>query len=326
MPRRCLLALALAIVLAAPGPAWAQAELWLTPTLGKLMSRSEYGLTFYPEERVSGQPTDFAVTQHRLSLSAPLGQDARDEWSVAASLRLQEIDSLAVLPDTGERFPGELWDARFGVTYRHRFESWIAGGNLTVGSASDEPFASEDELIVRATGFLRVPSGERHAWFFTLNYSNHQDLFAGLPVPGLAYVYVPSERLQAIVGVPFTSVRFSPLEKTTLELTYAPIRRVRARATYQVFQPLRVYAGFDWDSEFHLRAGRGDDDDRLFYYEKRLTTGLRFDLRHFGVEVAGGYAFDRFYFEGETYSDRRRENRIDVADGPFMTVRASARF
>ncbi|MGH7324429.1 MAG: hypothetical protein ACREJ9_07260 [Candidatus Rokuibacteriota bacterium] len=326
MTRRFLGALVIAIALAIPGPAWAQAELWLTPVLGQLMTRGDYGWTFYPDERVSGQETDFSLTQHRVSLFAPLWQDSQDEWSVSASLRLQEFDTRAVLPDTGDSFPEELWDARLGVTYRHRFDNgWIAGGNVTVGSASDRLFDSSDELIIRATGFLRVPSGERNAWFFTLNYVNHYEAFAGLPLPGVAYVYAPSDRLQAIIGVPFSAIEFRPLEKTTFQLTYVPIRRVRVRVTQQVFRPLRVYAGFDWDHDLYLRADRPDKDDQLFYYEKRLTLGARFDLRHFGIEALGGYAFDRFYFEGESYSDRR-DNRIDVGAGPFVSIRASIRF
>ena len=100
---------------------------------------------------------------------------------------------------------------------------------------------------------------------------------------------------------------------------------MRARLTYQLFRPLRVYAGFDWDHDWYLRAGRHVEDHRLFYYEKRLTGGLRFDLRHVGFEVSGGYAFDRFYFEGESYSDRNH-NRIDVEAGPFVAVRLGTRF
>jgi hypothetical protein len=44
-----------------------------------------------------------------------------------------------------------------------------------------------------------------------------------------------------------------------------------------------------------------------------------------GAEVSGGYAFDRFYFEGDSYSDRN-ENRIDVDGGPFVVGRIMVRF
>ena len=73
---------------------------------------------------------------------------------------------------------------------------------------------------------------------------------------------------------------------------------MKAKVTYEVLRPLRVYAGFDWDNDWYLRADRQRTSHRLFYYEKRLTGGIRFDLKHVGFEVSGGYAFDRFYFEG----------------------------
>jgi len=95
--------------------------------------------------------------------------------------------------------------------------------------------------------------------------------------------------------------------------------------TWQIFQPLWAYVGFDWDHDHYYRSDRDDKDDKIFYYEKRLTAGARFDLRHIGFEVYGGYAFDRFYFEGEKYSDRDA-NRIDVGAGPFIAGKLSVRF
>jgi hypothetical protein len=320
------LVLGSAFSLVIPPAALAQSEQWLNPTLGQLTFRGDFRETYYPPERVRGQGSELRIIEHRLSLFSPLWQDSSDEFSLSGSVRFQDLDAHAVLPATGVPFPGELWEVKLGPAYRHKFENgWIAGGGLTVGSASDEPFASVDEVTVRATLFLRVPQGERDAWFFTLNYSNYQEYLAGVPIPGIDYVYSPSDRFTLVIGFPFTSLEWRPFEKLTVQLTYVPVRSVRARLTYELFRPLRVYAGFDWDDDWYLRAGRHEKDHRLFYYEKRLTAGLRFDLRHVGFEVSGGYAFDRFYFEGSAYK-HRNENRIDIHAGPFVVGRAMVRF
>lgn len=319
------------LVLGLPWPAAAQGELqlMLDPILGRQMPRADYRITYFPDERVEGQDTEFSYIQHRPSFSLPLWQDKRDEWIVSGAVRLQDFDTGAVLPDTGQRFPGELWDARIGVSYRHKFDNgWIGALSVNVGSASDKPFHSWDEFVVRAVGLLRVPQGERNAWLFSLLYVNdEQYLFglSGIPIPGIAYQWVPSEIFQAIIGIPFSSIQVRPLEKLTLEALYVPVRRVRVRATYEVFRPLRIWAGFDWDSEHYALAGREDKDDQLFYYEKRFTGGIRFDLRHIGFEVAGGRIFDRLYFTGETYSNRD-DNRINVEDGWFGAAQLSLRF
>jgi len=325
-----MVATTLALVLGGAARAAAQAELlqWADPTLGKLMGRTDYRVTFYSDERVEGQNTRLDLTQHNFTLVTPIVQDSRDEWSVSARLRYQDYDTHAVLPDSGQRLPQELWDVRAGLSYRHKFiNQWTLGGNVTVGSASDKPFHSEDELIVHATALLRVPRGERDAWLFSLSYASDQEIFhtRHIPIPGVAYLYWPTDTFKAIVGFPFTSVEYKPFTPLTLEASYFPIRTVRVRATYVVFAPLRVFVGFDADHDNYYLADRGDKDDQLFYYEKRITGGMRFDLRHVGLEVTGGYVFDRFYFEGERYSERN-ENRFNVHSGTFVAARLGFRW
>jgi hypothetical protein len=329
-PSICALTLGIGLLLLAATRVSAQSEIqsWADATLGKLIPRADYRFTHYSAEPVEGQGTDLQRSEHAFSLSAPLLQDSRNEWTVSAGVTLQDLDTRAILPDTGERFPDELWDVRLGSAYRHKFDNgWIGGLSLTVGSPSDRPFASWDEMLVRAITMVRVPQGERNAWLFSLIYATDQEVLGlrGVPVPGIAYVYVPSERFRAVIGVPFTSVEVRPLEKLILEAQYFPVRRVRARATYVLFRPLRLYVGFDWDNDHYFRADRPDKDDRLFYYEKRVTGGVRLDLRHVGFQVLGGYAFDRFYFEGEDYSDRHH-NRLDIGSGPFVAAGVAVRF
>ena len=325
----CVLATA-ALVLGTAVPVAAQAELlqWVDPTLGKMMGRGDYRIQFYSDERVQGQDARLDLTQHNFTLVTPLFQNSTDEFAMSARLRYQDYDTQARLPDSGQRLPDELFDARAGLSYRHKFANeWILGGSLTVGSASNKPFHSEDELIVHASTLLRVPSGQRNAWLYSLTYASDAEIFhmRHIPIPGVAYMYAPSDAFKAVIGFPFTSVEYKPFESVTLEASYFPVRTVRARATWAIFRPLRVFVGFDADHDNYYLADRGDKNDQLFYYEKRITGGMRFDLRYVGVEVTGGYVFDRFYFEGERYSERN-ENRFNVDDGTFISGRLSFRW
>jgi hypothetical protein len=129
-----------------------------------------------------------------------------------------------------------------------------------------------------------------------------------------------------VVTTGLVSLEYRPVEALTLTASYVAVRTVDVRLTYQVARPVRVWIGFDWTNERYLRANRADPDDRLFYYEKRVRAGAIIGLaRQLFVDVTVGYSFDRFYFEGEGYSDRNR-NRIDVGDGPFTQVRLGTRF
>jgi hypothetical protein len=310
-----------------PAIAVAQLEQWINPKLGEIQPKADYRLTLYPDQPVRNQPTDIGWLEQRATFDLPLYQSSTNELSLIGYARYQDLDHHAVLPDVGPApLPDELWNVRFGPGYRHRFDNgWVGGAVLLVGSASDKPFDSEEELTVLVTAFLRIPSGPRNAWLISLNYTNFGEFLGNAPFPGLAYIYSPSDKFQAVIGVPFSSIRAQPFERLTINLHWVPVRTVAARLIFEIFRPLRFLAGFDWDNDAYFRADREDKEDKLFYYEKRVTAGFRFDLRHVGLELTGGYAFDRFFFEGERYADNGK-NRIDVDDSFFGVAKLNFRF
>ena len=126
--------------MAIPTLAGAQGELeeWLDPTLGRLMPRAEYKLTYRPDEQVHGQLTDFRLLDHGFSLSVPISQDSRSEWSVSGDASYQRVNTRARFPDSHERSPAELWDVSASASYRHKFENdWIGAVSLGVTSPID---------------------------------------------------------------------------------------------------------------------------------------------------------------------------------------------
>src|SRR6185295_3974869 len=111
--------------------------------------------TYYPARGVDGQSTDLRTEEHGVSLTIPIVQDERNEWTFTGDASRQDLHSHVILPDSGRRLPSELWDVGFGGNYRHKFDNdWIGAGGVTVGALSDQPFASRHETIVRAIGML----------------------------------------------------------------------------------------------------------------------------------------------------------------------------
>ena len=312
-----------------PAASLAQVEFLraLGPETGKAKPVFQYQGSRYAKEEVEGQNKDFEITRHNAFLSFPAFQDVQNEWTLLGNFRLQDIDTNAILPDTRESFPESLWDIRFGTQYRRKFENgWIGGGTVTVGSASDKPFRSEAEVTVQANLFAWVPDGERNAWLLFLNYTRYREFLSHVPIPGIAYWYEPSPQLRLIFGIPFASIEWKPSSDLSVELSYFMIRTVHAQVSYRFLPSLRAYAGFDWRNEYYFRYDRKDDDKRLAYYEKRLYTGIRWDFsRGIFMDLGGGYAFDRFYFEAERYNDRN-ENRLNVGNGFFGSLRLGAAF
>jgi len=311
------------------GTAHAQSDWlrWFGPKIGGLKSSVSYKATAYGTSDVSDQRRDFSLTEHSGTVFSPLRQDERSEWSAAASVRAQDVKTDAILPTTGETFPGTLWNIRAGTLYRRKLDNgWIGGGSVSVGSASDKPFASGKETEVQATVFTRIPDGDRNAWLLLLTYSNNREFMNNIPFPSAGYWFEPNDRYRLVVGIPFAMLEVKPADGLTLEFFYLPVRTVHAGVSYRIAGPVRIYTAFDWRHESWFRRDRTDDDHRLFYYEKRGTAGIQWDLfRGMTLDLSGGYSFDRFYFEGKDYGDRAR-NRLDVNDGPFASVMFAYRF
>ena len=279
---------------------------------------------WFPDAPVAGQGTNLGYVEQDFALGVPLWHDGADDWGATASVRGEFFHTHAVLPSTGQPFPDDLWNIRLGTGYRHEFDNgWTAGGNVSFGSASDRPFNSINEMTAGVNAFLRVPQGEHNAWLFSLAYSTTSEL--PFPIPGVSFLYQPSDRFRANLGLPF-QLMYRPVDDLTLDLSYMLLRTVHARATYRLCDCLRVYGGFDWCNESYFLADRPDVNDRFWYYDKRLTGGVQVPLGgHVLLGLSAGYVFDRFYFEGRSYSDRHFD-RVDVGAGPFGAFEGQVRW
>ena len=291
---------------------------------GIFWPRVNYSAVWYPDQPVRGQNTDLGVVRQDFSLSMPVWHDGPDSLLVNANLRSILYQTSAFLPDSGRAFPDALWNISMGLTYTRQFQNgWTGGASINIGSASDQPFHSSNELNVGLSAFVRVPSGERNAWMFGAVYSPTGEL--PFPIPILAYYWSPSDQFSMNIGLPF-SIRWRPLDDLQFDLSYVPVRTVHASVSYRLADGLGVYGGFDWTNESYFLADRFDSQERFFYYEKKLTTGVRYDITpRAAIDLSGGYAFDRFFFQGRSYSDSHQD-RVDVGNGFFLSFRFQIRF
>ncbi|MBW7906721.1 MAG: hypothetical protein LC135_14965 [Phycisphaerae bacterium] len=312
-----------------------------SPEMGRHTFRFDYGALGYfdrhaqPQRRgpalfsrAAAADDDLSMLRQRLSFVIPLHQSATDEWLLTPRVTHLLLDTGARLPRSRAALPGSLWDVRVGGLYRHRFDTGIIlGADLSIGSASDRPFNSGDEWAADANVFGRFPAGAGNdAWVAYLNYSSNRSFLPHVPLPGAGYQWLPDERLALLAGVPLSTLRWEVVEGLTFEGLYFVPREVRAKLAYRLLRPLSLYVGYDWTSDVFLRHDRADSDHRLFYCEQRVLGGLRWDLsEQCWLDVAAGYAFDRFFFEAEEYADRD-DSRINIADGPLLRLQVGLRF
>ena len=307
----------------------AQGELmhWMDPQLGKLRSQGSFQVSQFFKREVQKQDTDISWTQQELKFFTPLVQDEDSEWGLLGQIGVIDIDSCAILADTGSKLPDHLWDIQLGGQYRRRLnQDWIGGLRISLGSASNKPFDSVEELIVNALGTLQIPHQDRNAWLFMLHYSNNRDFLPHVPIPGVAYLWQSQRTLRAVLGVPFAMVHWEPAEQWSVDASYFVPRTIRTKLQYEIVQNLNLYAGFAWQNQRYFRAEREDEDDRLFYCDKRVLAGTVWQItERITLDVQAGFAFDSFFFEGEDYGDRG-ENRIEMQDGFYTGLQARIHF
>jgi hypothetical protein len=288
------------------------------PTVG-------YRVALFPTVPVSGQDTRLGYIEQSLHGSLPLWSDGPSRWSLVGNLRSEIFQTNGtILPDTLRPFPSTLSSIQLGTTYVRQFANgWVGGGSFMFGSASDKPFQSLNVMTAAVSGFLRVPQNEQGAWLFSLMYSPTSQL--PVPIPGVAYQWYPNDRFRMNIGVPF-QVMYRPTDDVLLEFSYMLITNVHARATYKVAPSLFVHGGYDWQNEGYLLADRTEVNERLYYYDMKLSAGMRYVLgQRTWVDLSSGYLFERFYFQGANLSDRNHD-RINLGNGTFIALQLQHRW
>ncbi len=102
-----------------------------------------YAAIWTPAVPVQGQATDFEMVRQDLSFTHPLWKDPLNALSLTGGVRNELIQTDAILPGTGQSVPSELWGVNLGLHYNRQLDDgWITGGGVSIGSASDHPFAT----------------------------------------------------------------------------------------------------------------------------------------------------------------------------------------
>ncbi|MGF1581860.1 MAG: DUF6268 family outer membrane beta-barrel protein [Gemmataceae bacterium] len=277
-----------------------------------------YAATWYPSVDVKDQRTDFSVVRQSLNAGVPVWRNAQDVVVLTTRVKNALFFTDAILPDTGRPFPDALWDVRFGLSYIHHFENgWTVGLMPSLGSASDQPFDSADELNYGILTFLRIPArNNRDSWRFSLFYSSAGNL--NFPIPGIAYNWNPHEDFSMNIGIPF-SLFWRPRDNVTIDLSYLPLTNVKARITVHMANNVHLYGGYEFLNEAYFLADRENTQDRFMGFEQRLISGIRWSLfANATLDLNAGYAFDRHFGEGANQGADLID-RVDISSGGFLS-------
>ncbi len=302
----------------------------LNPEVGKLKTSINYELSYHCDRNIKQDEGGLSSFDHSLSILVPIQQDDSQEFALTSNLGLWDIDSQVRFPSKGpqmgDSLPEKFWNVEVGGLYRRKFENnWLASLSFNIGSPSNKPFDSFDELAVNAMGMLTMPTSQSSAWILMFYLSAPNAFAPGIPIPGVAYYWKPVERADVILGIPFAMGRWGFDPGLQLNGFIAPYTAF-AELTYDLNDTYQLYTGFEWKNSEYLRAERRQYEYAVFYFEKNINAGLRFPIDdNIFMDFQTGFSFDRFIFEGEDYDDRNR-HRLDISDGFYGRINTVLKF
>jgi hypothetical protein len=299
----------------------------------------------YGTADVQDQLTDLEMSVGSVSLRGPIYRRpmSRWVWGLRGHRRHNETDAL--LPDSGEELPEDLYDVSGNFGYLRFWRGGrMFGAFARVGSSSNEPFDTFDETALGLFGFYRLPTHKKDAWLFLVFFSNNRPLLNYVPIPGVAYQW-RRKHVDFTLGIPFANLTWRPTKRWQvramvnpspgglLHVGYRPVLGTPPADKPSPGAPkpneglrLLVYAEARTERDGYFRANRDERFDTLFYLENRVEVGLRAGFGpNVSLDLAAGRALDRFYFEGEDY-DERNDNRIDIEDAGYLSLSLKAQF
>lgn len=279
------------------------------------------GVFWAPPTPVVGQQATLSMNAEFARVGAPLmaPQEGEPLWLGIAKFGRLELDTEAVLPDSGERVPSQLWLVETGVTHiRPQDDGGTLGGTFLFGTASDQPYAAGRDLTLMAVGFWQKPAANgRDDWSFSVFYSPTSQL--PYPLPGVAYVWKPDDTLEAKIGLP-GGIEYRPNDDWELSLTYFPLVNVAAVARRRLSEQASLFATYRTDTQIYFLADRLIEEDRFFVFDQRAAIGVERQLAGgFSLESTVSYLFDRTLFQGTSFSSGRRDV-VDFDPGIALAV------
>jgi hypothetical protein len=186
----------------------------------------------------------------------------------------------------------------------------------------EEAFGDEDEFYPRADFIATRRLDEKSRLTLVLDYNRNRAIFPDLPLPAVSYTRRHSDQLTFIVGLPISAVTWTPIEKLTIDVTYAVPLTFDAAVGYDVMKDVAVFAQFE--NRFYSFM-LDWNDDRIFFEQRRVEAGVRWQaVRQLQLELAAGYAFDQEFFFG--WDVRDLDDGSELSDEPYVRFALRAAF
>ncbi len=274
-----------------------------------------------PATDVVGQPATLGMNAQFARVAAPLARPAEGSplWIGIGRFGRLELATDAILPDSRQPVPDQLWLIETGLTHiRPLASGGTLGGTFLFGSASDRPFAAGRDLTLMAIAFWNRPAKNgRDEWNYSIFYSPTSQL--PYPLPGAAYAWRPNDSFEAKIGVP-ASFEWRPDDQWTISAAYFPLVNGNVEARRRLGDDWAFVAFYRTDTQIYFLADRLVDAERFYVFDQRAAVGLERTLgQGFTLEAMASWLFDRELFQGTNFTSGRTDV-VEFDPGPGLSL------
>lgn len=195
--------------------------------------------------------------------------------------------------------PRNLSDVSIGfATPFHQFETgWYLAGSIGAGYAGDETFDYKGGYYGKTTFILGKEFDRNNSLLVALSYDGNRTIYPDVPLPAIVYTKVIDPTLELGLGIPFSTVRYRPVDRWLFEATIS-IGDISGRVHYDITDQVRIFAAAE-SIERAFRIEELDGNDRLLFEQRRAELGVVISpSRYVGITAAVGYAFSQEFGVG----------------------------
>ena len=169
--------------------------------------------------------------------------------------------------------------------------NWIGAVTLGVGYAGDKAFGEGDGWYVKSDLILAKQINDNDFLAIALDYNGNRPYYPDIPFPGFGYSHRFDPKLSVVLGAPFSSVSWKPIDRLDIEAEYDLLSDLKADISYEFIKHWSVYTGFDYRrAAFHTQFE--ERDHRLLFVQRRVEAGIRFKpTENIRLGIGIGYGF-----------------------------------
>ena len=213
--------------------------------------------------------------------------------------------------------PNHLWNTTFGFSQPvAELQKWFVVLDGAAGYAGDTPYSDPHALFFAGDVIVGRKFSEDKAFIVALNYDGNRTFLPDVPLPGFAYADRYNEHFTYIIGAPFNSITYEPVNGLQFNLGWELIETFSAKVSWEFLKHYSFFGDYtDRLSAFHL--SNLPADRRLFLQEHRVEAGFRYNPTPLiKFSIGGGWAFGQEFSTG--YEAYKSQPLRHLRDGPFV--------